>query len=130
MASSPILRFRPADALVILCILLLAGGVPGAVPPQCRRGTGHRGGLAERRPDPTGPRHVPGDLRDLRHVHQHRHRRLWQSGRHPIPDCPTQDCVHTGWISYTGQTIVCLPNGVEVRLTGGGAEPEIDGVSR
>ena len=25
MASSPILRFRPADALVILCILLLAG---------------------------------------------------------------------------------------------------------
>ena len=76
------------------------------------------------------PAMSPGDLRDLRHVHQHRHRRLWQSGRHPIPDCPTQDCVHTGWISYTGQTIVCLPNGVEVRLTGGGAEPEIDGVSR
>lgn len=45
-------------------------------------------------------------------------------------DCPTQDCVHTGWIRYTGQTIVCLPNGVEVRLTGGESEPDIDGVSR
>lgn len=45
-------------------------------------------------------------------------------------DCPTQDCVHTGTIRYTGQTIVCLPNGVEIRLTGGEAEPDIDGVSR
>lgn len=45
-------------------------------------------------------------------------------------DCPTQDCVHTGWIRYTGQTIVCLPNGLEIRLTGGEGEPDIDGISR
>ncbi len=34
-------------------------------------------------------------------------------------DCPTQDCVHTGRISRSGQSIVCLPARVSVRLTGG-----------
>lgn len=43
-------------------------------------------------------------------------------------DCPTQVCVHTGWCSQTGQTIICLPNGVEIRLVGGNA-PQIDAVT-
>ena len=34
-------------------------------------------------------------------------------------DCPTQDCVHTGHISRSGQSIVCLPARVIVRLEGG-----------
>ena len=34
-------------------------------------------------------------------------------------DCPTQDCVHTGHISRSGQSIVCLPARVIVRLKGG-----------
>ena len=33
-------------------------------------------------------------------------------------DCPTQDCVHTGHISRSGQSIVCLPARVIVRLEG------------
>lgn len=32
-------------------------------------------------------------------------------------DCPTKDCVHMGWLQ-DGGTIVCLPNRVEIRLTG------------
>ena len=36
-------------------------------------------------------------------------------------DCPTQDCVHTGHISWSGQSIVCLPARVIVRLEGGEA---------
>ena len=32
-------------------------------------------------------------------------------------DCPTKDCVHMGWL-HDGGTIVCLPNRVEIRLTG------------
>lgn len=32
-------------------------------------------------------------------------------------DCPGTDCVHTGWISSAGRSIVCLPNRVEVRIT-------------
>ena len=33
-------------------------------------------------------------------------------------DCPTQDCVHTGHISRAGQSIVCLPEQVVVKLEG------------
>lgn len=38
-------------------------------------------------------------------------------------DCPTQDCVHTGVIARSGQSIVCLPARVVIQLTGGGADP-------
>ena len=31
-------------------------------------------------------------------------------------DCPGDDCVHSGGIHTTGRSIVCLPNGVEVRV--------------
>lgn len=34
-------------------------------------------------------------------------------------DCPTQDCVHTGKITRSGESIVCLPNRLTVSLTGG-----------
>lgn len=34
--------------------------------------------------------------------------------------CPTNDCVHVGWISQTGQQIVCLPNRLVVTLKGEG----------
>lgn len=33
-------------------------------------------------------------------------------------DCPGEDCVHSGWISAAGRSIVCLPNTVEVRIVG------------
>ena len=36
-------------------------------------------------------------------------------------DCPTQDCVHTGVISRSGQSIVCLPARIIVQLVGGPA---------
>ena len=41
-------------------------------------------------------------------------------------DCPSQDCVRTGWRSRTGQSIICLPNQVEIRLVGQGSDPEVD----
>ena len=36
-------------------------------------------------------------------------------------DCHTQDCVHTGHISRSGPSIVCLPARVIVRREGGAA---------
>lgn len=36
-------------------------------------------------------------------------------------DCPTQDCVHTGVITRSGQSIVCLPARIIVQLLGGPA---------
>ena len=35
-------------------------------------------------------------------------------------DCPTQDCVHTGAITRSGQSIVCLPARLIVELEGTG----------
>ena len=35
-------------------------------------------------------------------------------------DCPTQDCVHTGAITRSGQSIVCLPGRIVIQLEGGG----------
>ena len=37
-------------------------------------------------------------------------------------DCPGNDCVHSGWISAAGRSIVCLPNRLEVRITGGAGD--------
>lgn len=34
-------------------------------------------------------------------------------------DCPTQDCVHTGVVTYGGQSIVCLPARIVIRMEGG-----------
>lgn len=33
--------------------------------------------------------------------------------------CPGRYCIHTGWISLTGQVAACLPNGVVVEIEGG-----------
>ena len=31
-------------------------------------------------------------------------------------DCPGRDCVHSGSIHASGRVLVCLPNGVEIRV--------------
>ena len=33
-------------------------------------------------------------------------------------DCPNHLCVRQGWISFNGQSIVCLPNELSVTITG------------
>lgn len=43
-------------------------------------------------------------------------------------DCPSQDCVHTGWARQAGQQIICLPNKLIISLTGTHAE-EFDAVT-
>ena len=37
-------------------------------------------------------------------------------------DCPGEDCVHSGAIRASGRSLVCLPNGVEVRVTNGASD--------
>ena len=37
-------------------------------------------------------------------------------------DCPGGDCLHSGWISTAGRSIVCLPNRMEIRLTGAASD--------
>jgi hypothetical protein len=43
-------------------------------------------------------------------------------------DCPTQDCVHTGAITHSGQSIVCLPGRVIITLEGGKTSTGVDAV--
>lgn len=31
-------------------------------------------------------------------------------------DCPGEDCVDCGWVHTTGRSVVCLPNGLEIRV--------------
>ena len=38
--------------------------------------------------------------------------------------CPNHLCVHQGWISLEGQSIVCLPNKVTVSVCGTGGGPD------
>lgn len=39
-------------------------------------------------------------------------------------NCPGEDCVHSGAIHASGRSIVCLPNGVEVRVVA--AQSDVD----
>ena len=39
-------------------------------------------------------------------------------------DCPGKDCVHSGSIHSTGRSLVCLPNGMEIRVVS--AENDVD----
>lgn len=42
-------------------------------------------------------------------------------------DCPDQVCVHSGWLSRSGQAAACVPAGVCVRLIS--ADNMVDGVT-
>lgn len=44
-------------------------------------------------------------------------------------DCRDHTCVRTGWVRTSGATIVCLPNGVTVRI-GGERDDGLDAVVR
>ena len=40
-------------------------------------------------------------------------------------DCPSQDCVRTGWVARSGGQIVCLPNRLVLSIAGTQA-PDVD----
>lgn len=46
-----------------------------------------------------------------------------------LSECPDHTCERTGWISGVGQTAVCLPNRVMIKITGGsGDDNAVDAV--
>ncbi|NLM69347.1 MAG: NusG domain II-containing protein [Firmicutes bacterium] len=44
-------------------------------------------------------------------------------------DCPDQTCVRFGWIKTIGQTIVCLPHKMIIRIANESADLGLDGVA-
>lgn len=148
MRSSPKLRPNGWDALVILLVLALAAGGALAVWGGGRTETGPEtavvtidGQEADRFP--------PEDLLENPRTYTSNGYTLTvaygidyedpalntpsPSGKSGLyvtaSDCPTQDCVRTGTISRGGQSIVCLPARIIVRLEGGPGDPaEVDAV--
>ncbi|HHX02579.1 MAG TPA: NusG domain II-containing protein [Firmicutes bacterium] len=44
-------------------------------------------------------------------------------------DCPDKICVNFGWIKHVGQTIVCLPHRLIIRIANESSDLELDGVA-
>lgn len=121
MRPSPELRPVGWDALVVLAVVLLAVGCALAVWGQGDEAgrltavVSVDGGEVERLPldGAAGERVYTGNGYTL----------TVQFGpegvRVEAADCPTQDCVHTGTITRGGQSIVCLPARIVIRLEGG-----------
>ena len=118
--------FRPADLLAVLLVLALAGGIAAVF---FTRTVGQEGLYAEIYRDGVLVRTMPLSS-DAEAVVRGRYRNTVtvRGGRIAVTssDCPGEDCVHTGWISGAGGSIVCLPNRVEVRIRGGsGPDAEV-----
>ena len=122
-------KLRPAawDAAVVLCVAVLAAGIAFFQ---------WRGGLSQ---GLTAVVSADGEELDRVSLERAAGEKTYRSGDYALTvayaagsvrvlasNCPTQDCVHTGTISRSGQSIVCLPARVIIRLEGG--TPEDSGV--
>lgn len=117
-----------ADLVVLLGAALLVG-VSAAAFWQDRGLAAH----VEIRVDDGEPRRYP--LSQDRHIHVEG--RLGVSEleirdgrvRFVSGPCRNKVCIHSGWLSASGDATACLPNHVSIALTGNGAV-QIDGVSQ
>ena len=123
MRPSPKLHPTAWDALVVLCVAALAVALALF---QWRGGTSQ--GL-------TAVVSVDGTEIDRVSLEDATGEKTYQAGAYTLTveyaagsawvrtsSCPTQDCVHTGVVSRGGQSIVCLPARIIIRLEGGRAE--------
>ena len=115
MISQEVLSFRKGDLLAGLIVLLLALGVGAAYMPQGdQNGTRaeiYHGGQFIREVSLEEEQFfvIEGEYTNQVEVRQ---------GRIAITgsDCPGADCVYSGFIGTPNRSIVCLPNGVEIRI--------------
>lgn len=135
MRPFPKLRPTAWDGLVVLCVAALA---LGAAFFQWRGGTSEALTAVVSIDGAEADRFAPEDLLESPRTYAHngytlevcaavRGEASAETGlRVARSDCPTQDCVHTGTITRSGQSIVCLPARIIIRLEGG--SPEDGGV--
>lgn len=126
MTGNASLRFRPGDLLaigaVLVCALALGLGlwVQAAAVERVEVRVYQEGELLQALPlDRDHSFTLAGTYTNTITI---------QDGRVAVThtDCPGADCAHSGWISAAGRAIVCLPNRVEIRLTG---MPDVDAVA-
>lgn len=121
------LRLLPGDFAIAAVVLALAGSVAACFLPQ-----GSETVYAEIYKDQTLVKRVEltEGYRETVTVKGAVTNRIEIDGhtvRFSESTCPDQVCVRTGALTRPGQTAVCLPNRVIVRLTGG--EPEVDAIA-
>ena len=131
MKRFPKLRPTAPDALVVLAVVLLAAGLAFF---QWRGGQAEGLTAVVSVDGAEADRFSPEDLLKSPRTYTNNGYTLEVVGetagpRVALSDCPTQDCVHTGTITRSGQSIVCLPARIVIRLEGGEAKPgDVDAV--
>ena len=109
------LKFQTGDALAIVLVAMLAAGLFLAfLPGQSREPAQAEIYLNGERIETL----LLSQDRELTINDQYSNTITVADGRIAITasDCPGEDCVHSGWISSSGRSIVCLPNGLEIRV--------------
>lgn len=125
--SQPELKPKPMDALVILAVLLLGvaaawlaygGENSGALTATVK----HRGQVVARVELSSLTEEKTVSIDGAYHLTV----TLDRTGAAVTDsDCPGQDCLHTGRITRSGQSIVCLPEQVIVTLEGKAPSPDV-----
>ena len=124
MRSSAADRVRPTplDALVALAVLAAAAAILFAFRPKSGNFLTARivldNELVAELPTQPVTLQVPGARYPITVEAEHGRVRVSHS------ECPSQDCVHTGWVSRSGGQIICLPNRLVITVTGGGADAD------
>ena len=117
------LRFRKGDLVAVVCVRARAGALALILLPRFSSGS-----------DLTVEVYQNGRL--IRQIPLHENASFTVSGAYENTvmiekgtvcvseaSCPGKDCLHSGKISRSGQRIICLPNRLEIRISG---DPEVD----
>ena len=112
------LKFQKADLLVIAAVVLTAALIAAVFLFSAPGGENatvqiyQDGQLVKEVPlQENATITIPGEYHNVIQI---------QDGKVAITEanCPGNDCVHIGWISTPGASIVCLPNRLEIRIVG------------
>ncbi len=123
MEKRSFFSFRKGDFFAIILVVLLAAAVLIAYMPGKNEAQEHTVQVYR---DNVLIRELPLNTdAEFEVSGEYVNRIVVQGGRVCIgdSDCPGSDCVHSGWIDRGGRSIVCLPNRVEIRISG---ESDVD----
>ena len=127
MLPFPELRPTLWDGLVVLGVILLAAVILASA--WSREEDGGALAVVVSADGEEIDRFPPGELPDSPRIYENNGYTLRLAAspasggdgvRVEAADCPTQDCVRTGTITRGGQSAVCLPARIIIRLEGGG----------
>ena len=118
MENRSFFSFRKGDFFAVLLVVLLALATAAVYLPGRDDG---QGSIVQVYQDNVLIRELPlGEDTEFAVTGEYANTIVIRGGRVCIEasDCPGGDCARSGWISAPGRSIVCLPNRVEIRISG------------